>query len=230
MEDENGIIPTSIDVYFYSKDSSIPIELQIREVSFGTPGGPDKIVGGLRKVLSASEVKTSSNASVKTTFTFDTLSRLAPGEYAVVLISDSNEYNVWVSELGSEDISTVNLPTVNKIFITKQPSLGTLFKSQNGTTWVPSPLEDLKFNLNKAKFITTGGTARFYNSTEEVISIENKLPNNPIVAISTSEDAFHIPESDSNELKMVIFPLFLGFVFSKLKVSLEISSLSIAWR
>jgi hypothetical protein len=188
VEEENGIIPTSVDVYFYTKDTSIPIELQIREVSFGTPGGPDKIVPGLRKVLSASDVKVSSNASTKTTFTFDTLTRLAPGEYAVVLISDSNEYNVWISELGSEDISTVNLPTVNKIFITKQPSLGTLFKSQNGTTWVPSPLEDLKFTLNKANFVTTGGTARFYNSTNSVTSPENKLPNNPITAISTSGD------------------------------------------
>jgi hypothetical protein len=114
------------------------------------------------------------------------LKRLDSGEYAIVLLSDSNEYQVWVSELGAEDISTVNLPTINKVFITKQPSLGTLFKSQNGSTWVPSPLEDLKFTLNKAYFSDTGGTARFYNSTNFIISPENKLPNNPITAISTS--------------------------------------------
>lgn len=184
VEDENGIIPTSVDVYFGTKDSSIPVELQIREVSFGTPGGSDKVI--LRKILSSSEVNVSSNASVKTNFKFDDLKRLTPGEYSVVLLSDSNEYQVWVSELDSEDISTVNRPNINKIFITKQPSLGTLFKSQNGSTWVPSPLEDLKFNLNKAKFTQTGGTARFYNSTDSLVSIENQLPNNPITAISTS--------------------------------------------
>ena len=186
VEDENGIILTSVDVYFGTKDSSIPVEVQIREVSFGTPGGSDKVVPGLRKVLSPSQVTTSSNSSVATKFTFDDLIRLPAGEYAVVLLSDSNEYNVWVSELGAEDISTVNLPTINKVFITKQPSLGTLFKSQNGSTWVPSPLEDLKFTLNKASFTTTGGTARFYNSTDSLISVENNLPNNPITAISTS--------------------------------------------
>lgn len=188
VEDENGIVPTSIDVYFYSKDANIPVEIQIREVSLGTPGGPDKIVSGLRKVLSPSVISTSNDASIATTFTFDDLVRLPAGEYAIVLLSDSNEYQVWVSELGSEDISTVNLPTVNKIFITRQPSLGTLFKSQNGTTWVPSPLEDLKFTLKKANFITTGGTARFYNSTVNLKSQENKLPNNPITAISTSSN------------------------------------------
>lgn len=191
VEDSNGIIPTSVDVYFYTKDSTIPVELQIREVSFGTPGGPDKIVSGLSKVLNPSEVVTSANASAKTTFKFDTLTRLTPGEYSIVLLSDSLEYQVWVSEIGSEDISTVNLPTVNKVFITRQPSLGTLFKSQNGTTWVPSPLEDLKFTLNKANFITTGGTARFYNSTSwtnGLLDFDNKLPANPITTISPSGD------------------------------------------
>lgn len=185
VEDENGIIPTSVDVYFYTKDSNIPVELQIRETSSGIPGGSDKIVPGLRKVLPASSVNVSSNASVKTTFTFDTLTRLPAGEYSLVLISDSNEYQVWISEIGSEDISTVNLPTINKVFITKQPHLGTLFKSQNASTWVPSPLEDLKFTLNKASFISSG-TARFYNSTVNTKSEENRLPSNPITAISTS--------------------------------------------
>jgi len=186
VEEENGIIPTSVDVYFASKDDNLPITLEIREVSFGTPGGTDKVVPGLRKVLSASQVNISTNASVATTFTFDTLTNLSAGEYSIVLLSDSLEYNVWVSELGAEDISTVNLPTVNKIFISKQPSLGTLFKSQNGTTWVPSPLEDLKFTLKKAEFITSGGTARLYNSTVSLTSPENKLADNPIVAISTA--------------------------------------------
>lgn len=186
VQEENGIIPTSVDVYFYTKDPAIPVELQIREVSLGTPGGTDKIVPGLRKILSSSQINTSNNASIKTTFTFDNLVRLPAGEYAIVLLSDSNEYNVWVSELGAEDISTKDLPAANKIFITTQPSLGVLFKSQNGSTWVPSPLEDLKFTLNKAKFSTAGGTARFYNTTDYTRSIENLLPNNPITAISTS--------------------------------------------
>jgi hypothetical protein len=186
VREDNGIVPTSVDVYFYTKDTTIPIELQIREVSLGTPGGTAAIVPGLRKTLSPSEINISNDASVSTTFTFDKLVRLPAGEYAIVLIADSDAYNVWVSELGSEDISTRNLPAANKIFITTQPSLGVLFKSQNGSTWVPSPLEDLKFTLKKAKFSTSGGTARFYNSTDATRTVENNLPNNPITAISTS--------------------------------------------
>lgn len=185
VEDENGIFPTSVDVFFKSKDQKIPVELQIREVLVGNPGGPDRIVPGLRKALSASSVGISSNATTKTTFKFDTLTRLTPGEYAVVLLSDSNQYEVWVSELGGIDISTVDSPAINKIFIDRQPSLGTLFKSQNGTTWVPSPYEDLKFTLNKAKFTQTGGTARFYNKSPLTENPVNQLPLNPIVGISS---------------------------------------------
>ena len=187
VSEQNGVIPTSVDVYFYSADAILPITLEIREVINGVPGGPDKVIAGLQKTISPSEIVTSSNASVATKFTFDTLTRLAGGnEYALVLISDSNAYQVWISELGAEDISTVNLTTVNKIFITRQPSLGSLFKSQNGTTWVPSPLEDLKFTLNKASFNTSGGTVRLYNSTDITLNRDNLLENNPIVAISTA--------------------------------------------
>ena len=197
VTEQNGIVPTSVDVYFYSKDTTLPITLEIREVVNGTPGGPDKIIPGLRKTLLPAGISTSADASVATRFTFDTLTRLPGGnEYAIVLTADSNEYQVWVSELGGEDISTVNLPAVNKIFITRQPSLGTLFKSQNGTTWVPSPLEDLKFTLNKASFDTTGGTVRFYNSSNTTSVFENLLENNPIVAISTTgpgpNDGYHL--------------------------------------
>jgi len=190
VSETNGIIPTSVDVYFYSKDSTLPVTLEIREVSFGTPGGPDKLIPKLRKTLSASQVNISNDASVATTFTFDNLVRLnGNAEYALVLTTDSNAYQVWISSIGDEDISTINSSTINKIFITRQPSLGTLFKSQNGTTWVPSPIEDLKFTLKKANFAPTSGTVKFYNSTTETRSIENRLPNDPITAISsTSSD------------------------------------------
>jgi hypothetical protein len=203
VSEKNGIVPTSVDVYFYSKDSTIPITLEIREVFNGIPGGPDKVIAGLQKTLLPSQIVTSSNASAATKFTFDTLTRLPGGnEYCLVLISDSNEYQVWVSELGAEDISTVNLATVNKIFITRQPSLGSLFKSQNGTTWVPSSLEDLKFTLNKASFNTTGGTVRFYNSTDITLNNNNLLENNPIVTISTAgpgpNDGYHMMVNSPN--------------------------------
>ena len=196
VSEQNGIFPSSVDVYFSSKDSTLPVSLQIREVVNGTPGGPDKIVGNLEKILNPSEVGISSNATVATTFKFDNLVRLEGGkEYAVVLLSDSTDYNVWVSRIGDVEISTANKSEIEKIIINKQPTLGSLFASQNGTTWNAIQTDDLKFTLNKCKFDTAGGIARFYNSDVFITAQENKLPDNPISMIiggSAPDDGYYM--------------------------------------
>lgn len=192
VNEPEGIFPTSIDVFFATKDNSIPVTVQIREVSSGIPGGSDKILGSLEKTLNPSEVSISSDASLATKFKFDSLTRLEGGrEYAIVILSDSNEYNVWISRIGEVEISTQNLTEVQKVIINKQPSLGSLFKSQNGSTWVPTPEDDLKFNLNKANFNTTGGSVNFYNSNIVTNNTENKLPLNAIFGISTSSSSYN---------------------------------------
>lgn len=192
VNEPEGIVPSSVDVYFASKDSTIPVTVQIREVSSGIPGGSDKIVGNLEKVLQPSSVLTSSNASVATNFKFDSLTRLEGGkEYAIVILSDSDDYNVWISRVGEVEIATQNLTEVQKVIINKQPSLGSLFKSQNGSTWVPTPEDDLKFTLNKCKFTTQGGSANFYNSTVVTSSDQNRLPSNALFGLSTSNTTYN---------------------------------------
>ena len=52
--------------------------------------------------------------------------------------------------------------------IRDRPLLGSLFKSQNGATWDPSQLEDLKFNLYRANFTSTSGRVNFYNPDLDV--------------------------------------------------------------
>ncbi len=187
VPEENGVFITSVDIFFGSKDDTIPVELQIREVSSGIPGGPDKIVGSLTKVLNPSEVNISSNGQVATNFKFDDLTLLEGGrEYAIVLISDSDSYTVWVSRVGEIEISTASLPEIQKVIIGKQPSLGSIFKSQNGTTWTPTQEEDLKFTLKRANFSNSGGTAFFTNTILPTQSIQNQLPSDPILTLSTS--------------------------------------------
>jgi hypothetical protein len=96
--------------------------------------------------------------------------------YALVLVSASDSYTVWISRMGETDVSTINKPDSEKIIISQQPSLGSLFKSQNGSTWDPSQLEDLKFVLYRADF-DTSGLVRFYNP-------ELNIGNNQIVSLS----------------------------------------------
>ena len=49
----------------------------------------------------------------------------------------------------------------NQVIVTEQPLLGSLFKSQNGSTWTPSQYEDLKFELHRCKFVKNGDISLF---------------------------------------------------------------------
>ena len=191
VEEQDGIIISSIDVYFKAKDGSVPITLEIRSMSSGYPQDGSGIIDNLSVTLNPDEVNISEDASIPTRFTFDKLVRLEGGrEYAIVLISDSSDYFAWVSRIGSEDISTANLPEIDKIFINKQPSLGTLFKSQNGGTWTAIQEEDLKFDINRAKFVSSG-SIELVNSNISINSLDNKLPSNPIYCISDQEESYN---------------------------------------
>ena len=104
----------------------------------------------------------------------------------LVVVSPSTEYNIWISRLGEEDVSTTGLGESQKVLITQQPYLGSLFKSQNASTWTPSQLEDMKFTLYKAEFTAgTTGTVNFYNPELGVGNNEIvELNPNPINTLS----------------------------------------------
>lgn len=187
VADANGVFITKCDVFFQSRDTNdIPVTLQIRTMQNGTP--TQQILPFAEAIMEAKDVKVSEDGTVPTTFTFPSpvyLEQTGSG-YALVLVSSSDSYNVWISRMGEIDISTINKPDSEKIIISQQPSLGSLFKSQNGSTWDPSQLEDLKFVLYRADF-DTSGTVRFYNPE---LNIGNdqiaSLSPNPISAYSQS--------------------------------------------
>ena len=161
--DNNGIFVTKCELYFQSIDpGSIPCTLEIRTSELGQP--TQEILPFAEISLDPSQINVSDDASVPTTFTFPAPVFLEGGnDYALVLLSNSNEYNVWISRMTEVDVSTSNKPEAEKIIVSQQPSLGSLFKSQNGAIWEPSQLEDLKFSLYRAEFTSQTGSFRFYN-------------------------------------------------------------------
>ena len=149
IEEPGGIFVTSIDLYFLTKDDLEPVTLELRTVTSGTPN--PNIVPGSVVTLDASAVNISNDASVATKFTFKNPIYLSDvNEYAFVTKSSSQKYNLWVSRVGEVDISSGST-------IDRQPHIGVVFKSANQTTWISDQYEDIKFNLNRAKF-TTGQT------------------------------------------------------------------------
>ena len=66
-------------------------------------------------------------------------------EYALVVETDSVDYEMWASQLGEVEIATSTI-------VTTQPALGSLFKSQNTNAWTEDLFEDVKFKLYRAEF------------------------------------------------------------------------------
>lgn len=172
---DGGMFLSSVDVYFKTKDDSLPVNVEIRNMVNGYPG---QIVLPFSSVSKKpADVNTSANGSTATTFTFESPVYVENNtEYCVVVLSNSNEYEVFVSEMGGTDLITQEV-------ITDQPYAGVLFKSQNASTWSAEQLEDLKFTLKQCKFDTSKkASIRFNNDALDT----TRLASAPISFISGS--------------------------------------------
>ena len=160
--EDNGVFVSGCDVFFQTKDTAIPVTLQIRTMQTGLP--TNTILPFAEVVYEPSQINTSEDGTVATRFTFPSPVYLAgKKEYALVLLSASNNYRVFISRMGEEDLSSANLPESERVIVSQQPYMGSLFKSQNGSTWDPSQLEDLKFTLYKCAFVPGPATLKLYN-------------------------------------------------------------------
>ena len=169
VEDEDGAFITSVDVFFATKSSTIPVRAEIRRVENGYPS--PTLLPFAQKYLNPGSVNTSTDATTATTFTFDSPVFLQEGvEYALVLYSDSTDYTAYIARLGDTVLNGDRT-------VSKQPQIGVLFKSANNRTWSPDQMEDLKFTLKKAAFSTTSsGTLTLSNATLP----SKTLDSNPI--------------------------------------------------
>tara|TARA_E500000318_G_scaffold71664_1_gene66348 strand:+ start:4635 stop:7145 length:2511 start_codon:yes stop_codon:yes gene_type:complete len=191
VTEEVGCFLTKVDLYFGGKDKNLPVWVEIREVVNGYPG--PKVLPFGRKVLNASDVNISTDGTTPTTFNFDSPIYLKQGlEYCVVCLTNSLDYRLWISQMGEVDRSGTGRT------VSSQPHLGSLFKSQNNTTWNAVQTQDMKLNLYKAKFSTDAGTVTLKNEEigEEITTEDGttkmygtRLGANPIVLSNGNTEA-----------------------------------------
>ena len=175
VDQTDGIYITSIEVYFASKSSTIPVTTQIRTMTNGYPTTTVVPFGEI--TVDAADISTSTDASTATKFTFPSPVFLQNGiEYAFCVISNTDEYTMYTARLGQTTLDATRL-------ISQQPYLGSMFKSQNASTWTAEQNEDVKFKINRAKFTTnTDGVAYLVN--DELPT--KTLRQNPITTIAGS--------------------------------------------
>jgi hypothetical protein len=111
-------------------------------------------------------VNVSQDASVATRFTFESPVYVNDGtSYALVVMSDSNAYNCWIATLGEKVVNSDS-------YISEQPYTGVMFESQNASTWTANQNSDIKFNINRASFVTGQyGEVEFVNAQPDLSAL-----------------------------------------------------------
>ena len=168
-----GSFLTGVDLYFHTKDPNIPIWVEIRNVVVGAPG--QRVLPHSRKVLEPVNVNVDAdNGTIPTSFIFDSPVFVQEGqEYAIVVMTKSQDYRIWTAQQGELDASSGNV-------VSTQPALGVLYKSSNDSAWTPVQNEDLKFTLFKASFdYAVSGT----------IELENEIIGKSILYSDDSGDS-----------------------------------------
>ena len=174
-----GAFVTHVDLYF-SEAGSRPVIVELRNTNLDVPS--TKIVPFSVTTKLPSQILTSVDGSVATRFTFQAPIYLQDNEsYALVVKTDEPGCQIFVSEVGQEDVVTGNS-------VTAQPLTGSLYLSQNSKEFEINPLLDLKFRLYKADFVTdTVAQVQFKTQPPKSVT----LLDNPF-EISTGNDIIRV--------------------------------------
>ncbi len=164
-----GVFLESVDLIFRLKDESsyLPFTIQLRPTINGFPHSSliypfSEVTKRVEQINTidgiAPNVPSLDNSSHYTRFTFNAPVYLLPGEHALILYTYSDNYEVFVSEIGG-----VRLDGSDRR-VDKQPYSGSFFKSSNGSSYTPYQDLDLVFRLNKCNFNIGSGTVRTLNN------------------------------------------------------------------
>jgi len=174
----DGIFLSKVRLCFQSRDDQLPVRVQIRPSVNGYPAA-GQFVPFSDVTLMPDKVKTTDfpnfdDPSKYTEFEFESPVHLLPGEHALVVLSNSNNYFIWTAVKDEKDVNTGNA-------VGQQPYAGSFFKSQNGSTWTADQDADLMFRLYKHEWDTSiEGTAVF---TLDWVNSENRLTSNANVDV-----------------------------------------------
>ena len=171
VENVKGIYLTAIDLFFktVATSTTLPVKMELRSMLNGQP--TTTVIPGSLVTVNASNVNYSTNASVSTRFEFDEPIFLQGlRDYAFVMATNTSHYELFASVSDTFVIGS----TVERI--SKQQTLGSLFFSQNATTFTAAQELDVSFKLIRAKFKHDVATAVLRNASLPV----RVLGTNPI--------------------------------------------------
>jgi hypothetical protein len=179
-----GIFLSKVRVCFKSKDDKIPVTLQIRPSVNGYPSSSVIYPFGTVS-LTPDKVKVTDTPSLDdptkyTEFIFDAPIYMQPGEHTFVLLANTNKYEMFIAEIGKQDL-------VTNREISEQPYGGSLFLSQNGSTWTADQNSDMMFRLFRYQFSADPVNAQFLVDFPETTPVPYDLTHLITADVSVAE-------------------------------------------
>ena len=162
----NGLFLHSVKIFFKTKplNTNTPVTLSILGTTNGYPDGStldNSIVSLTSDKVKVSDTPHYLDENSYTEFVFNSPVYILPNTlYAILLKSDSTEYNIWVAAQNATALpsSTKNYPTdadlENETKIGNAPYVGNLFESQNSITWVAEINKSMMFVIERCVFDT----------------------------------------------------------------------------
>jgi len=204
-----GMFISSVDLFFKSKAASenLPVIVSIVKTLNGYP--TNDVLEYATAVRYPADIKVNSVGLTATRFNFVTPVFVQPkSEYALKVNSNSGDYKLWIARMGEIQ---VNNPTR---VVSQQPSTGSLFKSQNSSTWTAEQLEDLAFVINRASF-DVGGTGTLDLVTPPLGLV--KLSSNPF-KITNGQTKVRV-QHENHGLKVGMYVTYSGSTYSAMNAT-----------
>ena len=236
----NGVWLHSVDLFFKNKptgESAPPVRVQIRPTVNGYPHS-SAILPFAEVLMNAEDVSITealasdgsdapniNNQATYTRFKFSSPVYLIPGEYSIVVMSNSNEYECYIAEMGETALGAGGAR------ITQQPYAGVFFKSQNASTWSADQNADLMFALNTCVFKTTteplqivfnpvSGVEGF--TTGETFETDNAKIISQLLKFETGTVTAYVKETATSA--EIVVPLNENFSFRPRAVTMSANS------
>lgn len=198
-----GIFVSSISLYFDTKDSNLPVTIQLRPTINGYPS-PSVSFPFSTVTLMPSQVSTgyvgNSTTPVATEFRFTSPVYLEPGEYAIAILTNSKDYTLRAYDSG------LNLTNTGR---GGNPAVGTLYSPQSMGPAVPDLNTDISFSVNRCEFTISSSSDVSYSGLDVTdcqvlkVSVPQIVPTNTSSSISIDSGTKTILNNQNEYLNTV---------------------------
>lgn len=160
-----GIFLKSVTLYFSSKDPTLPVTVQIRPTVGGYPS-PSVVLPFSTVTRSSTQVNANNVSPSPTVFNFSSPVYLPPGEYAICVLCNSDEYELYAAESAFNGFTTTSTTSGRA---GNNQLVGTLFSPQGIGPAVPTNTTDIMFGIERCNFDSSSGSVT-WNSISAVVN------------------------------------------------------------